>query len=175
MGTIEKNNNYINIFKVNNFEVHQKNLINLIHQIPETSLKTEKSKISHTDWHIPATMKREYLEYFIKYIYEGYAKNLCDVFDAEKVEPNNFWFQKYNQGDSHCLHRHGNVHFTNVFYLKIPEKYLNTKIYNLDKEIISIDIKEGDILTFPAFLKHESVENKNEDYKMIISFNVDIV
>ena len=53
------NHRYFNVFEVKNFEVHKKNLINLIDKIPDTFRHTDREKISHTDWDLPETMKKE--------------------------------------------------------------------------------------------------------------------
>ena len=168
------NHRYFNVCEVKNFEVHKKNLINLIDKIPNTSRRTDREKLSHTDWALPETMKREYIDYFIDNIYEDYASQLCRNFNCQRVKINNIWFQKYNTGDFHKEHRHAESHFTNVFYLQLPEENLNTHVYDLNNQPIPIYIQEGDILTFPAFLSHESVVNKSKDSKIIISFNTTI-
>ena len=162
------------IYRINNFNEHKHKLVSLINKIPETSLNDQKQKISHTDWQIPKTMKREYREYFLKNIFEDFAKNLCCKFDSQAIEVVNMWFQIYKKGDFHDLHRHQNSHFTNVFFINLPNKNLKTKIYSLEKNIIDVSIEEGDILTFPGFLKHESVINNFEDEKIIISFNINL-
>ena len=167
--------NLYNIHKVDNFNEHKNKLINLINKIPETSIKEQKQKISHTDWQIPKTMKREYLEYFFKKIFKNFAKNICHKFDAQSIEVINMWFQIYKKGDFHNLHRHANAHFTNVFFVNLPNKNLKTKIYSLEKNIIDVSIEEGDILSFPGFLKHESLINTYEEEKIIISFNINLI
>ena len=164
-----------NIYKVNNFKEHKNKLINLINKIPKTYLKDQKQKISHTDWQIPKTMKREYFEYFLKNIFEDFVKNLCYKFDVQSIELINLWFQIYKKGDFHNLHRHANSHFTNVFFINLPNKNLKTKIYSLEKNIIDVSIEEGDILSFPGFLKHESLINPYEEEKIIISFNINLI
>jgi|ETNvirenome_6_85_1030632.scaffolds.fasta_scaffold40148_4 uncharacterized protein YjlB len=166
-----------NIFKVKNFKIHKEILINLIDKIPTTFRHLQEEHISHTDWAIMwnrIPMKKEYLEYFNDNIYRDYASQLCKSFNCKEVEIRNIWFQKYNTGDFHNKHRHGDAHFTNVFYLKLPEENSKTKIYDLNNQLITIDVEEGDILTFPAFLLHESVANESKDSKIIISFNINI-
>ena len=166
---------FINVYKIINYNQHKDKFINLINKIPETYLIDENQKISHTDWKIPITMKREYRDYFIKYIVGDFSKNLCSKFDSKEIEVKNIWFQVYKKGDFHNIHRHCGSQFTNVFFVNLPHKTLKTKIYNLDKNIINVNVEEGDILTFPAFLKHESVVNTCEESKIIISFNLDII
>jgi len=49
-----------------------------------------------------------------------------------------------------------------------------TEIKTLNNKIIKVNAKEGDILTFPAYLKHRSKPIKNEKRKTIISFNTSV-
>ena len=166
--------NFLNIHKVNNFQNHKNNLINLINKIPKTTLEKPGQKISHTDWQIPKTMEREYVPYFLNNIFKDFAKQLCFKFNLKSITLKNIWFQVYKKGDFHETHRHAETHFANVFFINLSSKNLKTKIYNLNNDIIESNIEEGDILTFPAFLKHESIENTFLEEKIVISFNIDL-
>jgi hypothetical protein len=42
---------------------------------------------------------------------------------------------------------------------------------DINKSIIDLDVKEGDLVTFPAYIIHRSKNNKSNDRKTIISFN----
>jgi uncharacterized RmlC-like cupin family protein len=54
-------------------------------------------------------------------------------------------------------------------YVQLPGK-LTTKT-----SLYDIDAKEGDIVTFPAYVPHNSPENKNDEEKIIVSFNTSII
>tara|TARA_R110000823_G_scaffold213201_1_gene343152 strand:- start:96 stop:602 length:507 start_codon:yes stop_codon:yes gene_type:complete len=166
--------NFLNIYKVNNFQNHKNKLINLINKIPKTIIELPGEKISHTDWQIPKTMEREYIQYFLDNIFKDFAKQLCFKFNLQSISLKNMWFQVYKKGDFHETHRHPDAHFANVFFINLPSINLKTKIYSLNNDIIEMNIEEGDILTFPAFLKHESIENTFSEEKIVISFNIDI-
>jgi hypothetical protein len=85
----------------------------------------------------------------------------------------NGWFQQYTNNDFHDWHLHNEVNYTNVYYLELPDKDEKTQIYNiLDNTIIDIDIKEGDLVTFPSHLIHRSKPLQSKR-KTIISFNSD--
>ena len=79
------------------------------------------------------------------------------------------WFQVYREGDKHETHTHPHAHFTNVFYINLPDKKLTTEIRKINH-----DCKEGDIITFPAYYEHGSPINTNKQPKVIISFNINI-
>lgn len=162
--------NYISKYKVKNFQEHKKNIINLIFKIPQTILVSKHERIFHTDWEIPNTMQKEYREYFEKNIMEDFFNDFKSKFNFEEVELDNLWFQVYAKNDFHGIHTHAKANFTNVFYLQLPSDSVKTDIMNMD-----IMVEEGEILTFPAFLKHQSPINKNKAFKIIISFNTNII
>ena len=162
--------NYICKYKVKNFQEHKKNIINSIFKIPQTTIQDKNQRIFHTDWEIPNTMRKEYREYFEKHIMQDFLQNLRSKYNFEEIELDNFWFQVYAKNDYHGMHTHARANFTNVFYLQLPSDSVKTDIMDLD-----ITVEEGDILTFPAFLKHQSPINTNDAFKIIISFNTNIL
>ena len=86
----------------------------------------------------------------------------------------NGWFQQYKKNSEHTWHNHNQTNFSNVYYLEMPEKYMQTEFYNiLNKKIITFNLEEGDLLTFPAHMMHRSKKIKNSKRKTIISFNSD--
>ena len=80
------------------------------------------------------------------------------------------WYQQYATGDFHCWHRHNGCTFSNVYYVELPEKSSKTTFRFLKQEFV-VDVKEGQILTFPSFLYHCSKPNQSKNIKTIISFN----
>ena len=79
-----------------------------------------------------------------------------------------------------------------AYYVKAPENSGNFKVSNpniinrnifpksnqgteLNSNSVSIKINEGDLLIFPAYLPHSVEENKTEEDRVIVSFNIDIV
>ena len=44
----------------------------------------------------------------------------------------------------------------------------------LNLEVASIDIEEGDLLLFPSYLPHKVSQNNSDQDRIVISFNVDI-
>jgi hypothetical protein len=61
------------------------------------------------------------------------------------------WFQQYVNGNTHGWHVHGS-NFTGVYYLELPEAAPKTElIVPIDqKEVITPNVVEGDILIFPV-------------------------
>lgn len=158
-------------YKVPNFSKVKHELLKLIKKIPETPFVEGTNKISHTDYLIE-NKQEEYSNYFFKNVLPGYHENLKRHLGINAIYLSNLWFQIYRKGDFHGKHTHEKTHFTNVFYICLPNKKLITKINKPKPEII--DAEEGTIITFPGFYEHESPVNNTEDEKIIISFNIDI-
>tara|TARA_R100000951_G_C2548844_1_gene151793 strand:- start:71 stop:589 length:519 start_codon:yes stop_codon:yes gene_type:complete len=167
--------NNFNVFKINNFSEHKNKLINLIEQSPCKNITDEDQKISFTDYSLENNIKegKKYVKYFKENIFQLLALDLSKKFNCTVIHLRHIWFQLYKKGDFHSTHRHSN-HFTNVFYINLPDKKLKTKIYDLNNKIIEVIVEEGDILTFPSYLMHESPVNFCDENKIIISFNIDI-
>ena len=153
------------------FKKHKKVLLDLISKMPDKDRKSGVEQISKTDWNVPKDYNREYLNYFYNIIQE-YMFKMCDFLYTDKWIITNAWFQQYKNTDRHDWHTHTNCHFTSVFYLELPEKKYSTQIFNsFTKKIIKVNVKEGDILTFPSYFNHRSIVNKSIKRKTIISFN----
>jgi hypothetical protein len=163
-------NHYIH--EVEDFYLHQKNLIDLINEIPQNRF----DNISHTDWNLPDNIKRDYVEYFKKFILNDFIENSKYFFKCcPEIDITKLWFQVYRKNDFHEEHTHGRAHFTNVFYVQLPEQKLKTKIKMHDGNELSFEAKEGQIVTFPAYWRHSSPINLSDKEKIIISFNLDCV
>jgi hypothetical protein len=168
---IKKINSYYFIKQLENFKIHKKTLLNLISKIPEKQRKSDIEQISNTDWNIPRNYNRDYLIYFYDII-KDYMNELSDFLCVTQWSISNAWYQQYYKNDRHDWHTHSQTHYTNVFYLELPIKKYKTEIYDcFTQKLINIDVKEGDILTFPAYYNHRSVINQSNKRKTIISFN----
>ena len=47
-------------------------------------------------------------------------------------------------------------------------------VNELNIEVASIDVSEGDLLLFPSYLPHKVGKNESGEDRIVISFNVDI-
>ncbi len=165
--TFFKDNSYF-IYKVNKHEQHKKKLIKLFKLIPQNKF----GSISHTDWNLPRTLKREWFDYFYQNVFDGWEKSFYQEI-KQNIHFHNAWFQWYEKGDLHDWHTHLETHFTNVYYLNLPNKDIKTSIKVFGDEK-NIDVKEGEIITFPSYWNHCSPVNIYDEPKIIISFNFDI-
>jgi|TARA_Y100000114_G_C11567810_1_gene234945 hypothetical protein len=164
------------VYQVSNFLEHKKKLIDLIYKIPINPLERVKGeKISHQDYNLPKSMTREYARYFENNMCDEYAKEFCNFLNCKRINITGMWFQVYKKGDHHNLHSHPGTNFTNVFYLNLPNKEIKTKIFINNNEQFNIDVKEGDILTFPGYYAHCSPINTFNEDKIVIAFNTDSI
>ena len=74
--------------------------------------------------------------------------------------------------NTHKWHVHGRAHWSNVYFVELPNRDMKTQIFDIRKEkLIEYDVKEGDIISFPAMLCHSSPPNLSDERKTIIAFN----
>tara|TARA_R110000751_G_scaffold6768_1_gene28612 strand:- start:782 stop:1291 length:510 start_codon:yes stop_codon:yes gene_type:complete len=148
---------------------HKSILLDLINKMPDKSLH----HISKTDWSLPTNFERKYLEYF----YSNIARNIMDqqkkYFKAKEWDITNTWFQQYEKSSFHAYHSHDRSNFTNVYFIELPDPQFKTSIKIGEKEY-DYEVKEGQIITFPAHLLHCSKSNGNLR-KTVISFNSDFI
>tara|TARA_B000000557_G_scaffold90308_1_gene73003 strand:+ start:595 stop:1191 length:597 start_codon:yes stop_codon:yes gene_type:complete len=115
---------------------------------------------------------------------EEYTEILTDRYrgdcPVESVDKWQLWSQRYTKGQYHGAHNHGlmniscvlyvefddKLHFPTTFYSPHPNPYYGT----IDK--IAPPVFEGDIITFPSVLLHESPVSQTETPRTIMSFNI---
>tara|TARA_Y100000287_G_C14031419_1_gene261808 strand:+ start:77 stop:613 length:537 start_codon:yes stop_codon:yes gene_type:complete len=161
---------------VNKIKEHSYNkdiLLRLISDMPESSYVTNRENVGKTDWNLPKDTERKYLELFYD-IVTPYMNIMKDELYCDSWQINNGWFQQYTGDDEHKWHNHPGTNYSNVYFLEMPEKQMQTQFYNMiDKSIVTFDLEEGDLLTFPAHLLHRSNKINKDKRKTIISFNSD--
>ena len=148
-----------------NHKKHKTILLDLINKMPANPYKD----VSKTDWNLPKDTERKYIDYFYYHIAHNIMAQQQKYFKAKKWEIINGWFQQYEAKSSHKYHTHPNVNFTNVYFLELPDFQFKTLIKIKDKEY-EYEVKEGQIITFPAHLLHTSPPN-GDLRKTVIAFN----
>jgi hypothetical protein len=153
----------------------KKQLLELIDKLPESRTDDCYANISKTDWNIDETAEEEYLK-IIKPILISHIAEEFEKFNSRGIAFGKFWFQQYGHLDTHSWHIHENCHWTNVYFLELPDQKLKTQIQNFNRTgLIDYSAKEGDIVSFPSFLHHKSPINNTTFRKTIISFNTNYV
>lgn len=156
------------IYDVPNHLTHKKHIIDLIDKIPPN-----KYGGVLTDYNLPNTFPREYQNYFMSQVYPGFKFKFLDAIKMPFLDLTNLWFQIYNQNDFHDWHVHGNCHYTNVYFLELPNQEFKTEVKYADEKIL-LDLTEGKILSMPSFYLHRSPINLSSKHKVIISFNTSV-
>lgn len=87
------------------------------------------------------------------------------------IKTTRIWYQQYAKGGHHYWHRHNGI-FSNIYYVDLPDQASKTSFRFLGKEF-SVDVKEGQILTFPSYIEHCSKPNMSDKIKTVISFNTE--
>lgn len=156
-------------------EAHKDKTLELISFSNYKSPKIDAAEvnITKTDWEFSNT-NREWLSY----LQEPLMSEMFDIYKNmgySGFQVNEIWFQQYLQESEHGWHIHGS-NFTNVYYLELPEGTPKTQIINPynQKDIIEVDVKEGDLLTFPSYVLHKAPKNNSDKRKTIISFNTNV-
>ena len=165
----EVTTNYI-ITDIKEHSTLKPTLLDLIDQMPNGSTDT----ISKSDFFLPSDIPRPYLDLFLNHM-EKYMMEMMSKLGCNKWYMQNGWYQQYNSSDSHYWHVHPFCMYNNVYYLELPDHSVQTEFYNpITKQTFFLnDVKEGQMITFPANLIHRSPPNTNKDRKSVIAFNSD--
>lgn len=132
-----------------------------------------ETNISKADWFDAKNMDRDWVRFILPFIVEE-LKEMYEELGFDLLTMTEFWFQQYLQGSEHGWHSHSG-NWTNVYYLEFPEGSPKTLLIDpFDKKtIIEVDVCEGDLLVFPAFVMHKAPINDSGHRKTILSYNID--
>lgn len=156
-------------------------ILDCIDQISITSETSWSAKnnyytdsITKLDWNMGNDFTRPWVKLFLP----SFMNKLEAMFNHlgyHGVKLNDVWFQQYFKGDTHGWHIHGST-FTGVYYLEFNDQSPSTQLLDPfnQNEIITVDVKEGDLLVFPSFIIHRAPEIMTDQRKTIISFNIDL-
>ena len=135
---------------------------------PKQGVYNKDESIFNTDYY-----NKEHINYkeIIYSMLDDYCTSLTNfLYYKEKIKIDKRWFQQYKKGDFHSWHRHPSCTFSNIYYLDHPEGTAKTTFRYLGREF-EINVKEGQILTFPSYLEHCSKPNLSDKIKTVIAFN----
>lgn len=164
-------------YLVKKFSKHDEIKEQLLRMLSEADYKSPVAEIAEvnitkTDWHLSTQMRE-----WVAYINESLMSDMLEMYKYlgyDNFTVTDIWFQQYLKNSEHGWHSHRS-NFTNVYYLELPEGTPKTQLVNPynQKDIIEVDVKEGDLLIFPAYVLHKAPKNISDNRKTIISFNVD--
>ena len=171
MITIQTLPTYCFINKLENHHEIKNKLLSLINLAGGESQQDGDSHIEKTDFHTAISKNNEYADFFVEQI-NPIMSEIQKKLKGNGWNINRVWYQIYNKHDYHEWHNHSDTSFANVYYLNLPSDSVSTQFYDtLNNKIINVEVKEGDILTFPAFYLHKSPPNLSTRKKIVIAFN----
>jgi hypothetical protein len=165
---------HIFLSTVKNHQYIKEEILSSIEKMSRFSVETKDSKIYNTDYFVPTKYERKYFP-IVRQIFEDHNQKLFEYLElsANGIAIDTCWFQQYKKGDKHAKHAHGNCNFSNVYYVDLNSDNPKTTFIFKGKKF-EIPVSEGDIITFPGYLEHESVTNDSDHMKTVISFNSNI-
>jgi|SRR6056300_546909 uncharacterized protein (TIGR02466 family) len=157
-------------------------------ETPTTWLSTVKTSIN-TEANAEVDYKL-WLQSVIEKHLDPYLKSLKPVDPRILVNTRHIWMNKYDKNDGQEIHNHvdGTTHFSCAYVVDQPEEscefifiddedYVSAhglgQIFYFDsqKKNYFVDLKEGDIVIFPAWLNHAVSPNKSDKQRRTISAN----
>ena len=131
--------------------------------------------IHKVDWFKAKDSNREWFKIIQQPLYETLL-DMAESIGFTEIALEHVWFQQYQKKGKHGWHSHG-FNNTGVYYLEYDSKKNPPTEFlypcNL-KEKFSINVEEGDIISFPSFVIHRAPENMSTKNKTIVSFNYDL-
>lgn len=140
-----------------------------------TEIPEQKVIISNTDWYQDRWNKEKCWYQFFKPFLFSYLDSLILELGYDRYTLKEIWFQQYCQNSEHNWHVHDGCNFANVYYLELDKDSPATEFKNpVTGQTFFIEVKEGDIITFPSSLIHRSPKNHSQHRKTIVSWNLDV-
>tara|TARA_B100000401_G_scaffold200743_1_gene135371 strand:- start:56 stop:661 length:606 start_codon:yes stop_codon:yes gene_type:complete len=198
------NNNILKLFpqpvfkyQIDNFKKINEELTKYIYELnKKDNIGVNKSNINgwHSrsfDFNEKENVPNKFYSHINSYIEDVFSK-LGWEYDKTKIKCTSMWAIINKKGNFNIEHTHPNNYLSAAYYVKAPDNCGNFKATNpnilsrhiraktkqaneLNSNSASIKINEGDLLIFPAYLPHSVEENKSDEDRVIVSFNIDIL
>lgn len=162
---------------VKNHKEIKDTILNEINKIGIHSVYNCEERLYNTDFYIDVNTKRVFkqnLSNIILPIIQSHNTALSKKIDVKDIELDNYWYQQYKKNDFHKWHLHRFCVYSNVYYVNLDQSSSRTTFKHLGIEF-SIEMEEGEILTFPSFYLHCSHPNQSDNIKTVIAFNTNPV
>ena len=125
-----------------------------------------------------------------KYILETFV-NLGWKTQNTNIQIKEMWAIINKKDDFNVIHTHPNCLLSAAYYVKASKNCVRFQIEcpniakrhyfpsiakqnELNVHVAGIEIEEGDLLLFPAYMPHKVGKNQSDEDRIVISFNVDI-
>ena len=131
---------------------------------------------------------------FIAFILPAIEQVMTDM-NWDKIKQtakvNNMWAIINTGGSANLRHQHGNSTISGAYYVRAPINsgdivfydprpapvYSHPNVTNpniLNAQVNGVSPKEGALVLFPSYLDHSVNENKSDEERIVISFNIRI-
>ena len=147
--------------------------LNFLKNIPVFGCKYKQTEnLYNSDFYIKSEYKDETYYDLVLPIFKQHMGGLSNLlgYKYENLTIFNIWYQQYAKNDFHDWHRHRNSVFNSIYYVDLPVGASKTTFRFSGKEF-QVEIKEGQILSFPSFYEHCSKPNLSDKIKTVIAFN----
>lgn len=163
------------VFKrpVSEHSILQDQLLQAIRSMGINSVSDKEQRIYNTDWNVPLEIPRPYTR-FVQEVFDDHFRAYAEEFHYTRCELVSYWYQQYAKGDFHGIHCHAECNLSSIYYITLAAENPKTTFVYRDQEY-TFDVKEGDIITFPSFLRHLSPPNQSDQIKTVISMNVNVI
>jgi hypothetical protein len=162
---------HIFISKVSNHQELKPKILNAISSMNVGGYIDNNQHITKTDWNLGQNSNKPYFD-IVKEVIKEHLDTFIRLAKFESYRTSNIWFQYYEKGDYHGIHVHSGSMYSNVYYVQLDKNSPKTTFTSYN-QTFEVEVEEGDIITFPSFLKHESKPNMIDLPKVSIAFNVD--
>ena len=183
-------------YKVDNYKTFNKELEKYIYKLKK---EDEEGMIrsNRGGWHSKPFAVNEKGSIQNKFTLE-LSKYIFDTFkcygwkcEPERIVVSEMWAIINKPNDFNVIHTHPNSNLRAAHYVKAPEKAGKFVIENpntvathsypapekkteFNVKAAALEIEEGNLFLFPAYLPHKVNENKSGEDRIVISFNVNI-
>ena len=171
------------IYSLDNWEEKKRNILGSLPDFKDFKLCGEGSNPSenYSDFHANFDKAPSYAGVVV----ESIRKEIVEFCEETQLNWDmlNMWFQSYEKSNNFSIHNHGGEGYSAVLYVEYDsQEHPGTVFYspfpNWIKnragtyEAYVPDVKEGDLIIFPASIQHEVPQNRSEKRRTVISFNL---
>ena len=183
-------------YKIDSYQEWNAQLLDYIYELKEDDESgIERSNIN--GWHSkPFDLKKKNSiqhKFFLnitKYVFDV-LKSYGWKADPEKIICSEMWAIINKKNNFNLLHTHPNSYLSAAYYAKAPKNSGNFIIEDplsvsrhsypiietkteFNTKVVGLDIEEGDLLIFPAYLPHKVGKNNTDEDRVVVSFNINI-
>ena len=184
-------------YQLENYEEYNKELEKYIYDLQKLDPEG-LSRSNQGGWHSkPFNLKDQnsppfrFFQIIQKYVADTF-KEYGWKYIPGKVNLTEMWAIINKKNSFNIEHTHPNNYLSAAYYVKAPENCGSFKATNpniisreritlsdrpteFNQNIAQIRPNAGDLLLFPAYLPHSVEENKSDEDRVIISFNIDVL